>query len=157
MIRKLQAKDRKQLVEIVNGTSNFSQEEKLVAVELIDEAIANPNHEYYNVFVYEDEGVIAGYHCTGKRALTDGVYDMYWIVVDHKIQNKGIGKQLLDHVENFVKGKNGRWILAETSSKDNYTATRNFYMRNQYSIVAQIKDFYTINDDLIVFGKHIKT
>jgi len=157
MIRKLQAEDREQLVAIINGTANFSEEEKQVAVELIDEAIANPKHEYYNVYVQEDGNSLAGYHCVGKRALTDGVFDLYWIVVDSKVQNKGIGKQLLEHVENFVKEKKGRWILAETSSKDSYNATRNFYLRNNYSIVSQIKDFYTINDDLIVFGKHIKT
>ncbi|MCL4547440.1 MAG: GNAT family N-acetyltransferase [Bacteroidetes bacterium] len=157
MIRKLQADDRENLVSIIESTNNFSDEEKKIAMELIDEALGNPNHEYYNVFVYEDNGKIAGYHCTGKRALTDGVYDLYWIVVDQNIQNKGIGKQLLDHAENFVKENRGRWILAETSSKDSYDATRNFYMRNNYSIVSQIKDFYKINDNLIVFGKYIRT
>lgn len=156
MIRKLQSNDRTQLVEIVNGTDNFSPEEKSVAIELIDEAIGNPNHEYYNIFVYEEEGKIFGYHCTGKRALTEGTFDLFWIVVDSKVQNKGIGKKLLDHAESFVKENNGRWILAETSSKDNYEATRNFYFRNNYSIVAEIKDFYKVNDNLIVFGKYIK-
>ena len=157
MIRKLQASDRAQLVAIIENTHNFSEEEKKVAVELIDEAIANPNHEYYNVFVSENENKIDGYHCVGKRALTDGVFDLFWIVVDGSTQNKGIGKQLLDHSENFVKESNGRWILAETSSKDSYNATRNFYMRNKYSIVSQIKDFYSVDDNLIVFGKYIKT
>ncbi len=157
MIRKLQANDRAQLVAIIENTNNFSEEEKKVAIELIDEAIANPNHEYYNVFVSENENKIDGYHCVGKRALTDGVFDLFWIVVDSSTQNKGIGKQLLDHSENFVKESNGRWILAETSSKDSYNATRNFYMRNKYSIVSQIKDFYSVNDNLIVFGKYIKT
>lgn len=156
MIRKLQSKDRKQLVSIVEGIDNFNDEEKQIAVELIDEAISKPNHEYYNVYVFENEGKISGYHCVGKRALTDGVYDLYWIVVDPKSQNKGIGKKLLDHVEKFVKEENGRWILAETSSKESYNATRNFYHRNNYSIVAEIKDFYTINDNLVVFGKYIK-
>lgn len=157
MIRRLQADDRSILVSIINSTSNFSEEEKKVAVELIDEALANPQHEYYNVYVLLNNGTVAGYHCTGKRALTDGVFDMFWIVVDSNGQNQGVGKQLLEHAENFVKENNGRWILAETSSKESYNATRNFYMRNNYSIVAQIKDFYAINDNLIVFGKYLKT
>lgn len=156
MIRKLLYNDRSQLVTIVEETENFSQEEKQVAIELIDEAINNPNHEYYKTFVYEEDGKIYGYHCTGKRALTDGVFDLYWIVVDGKTQNKGLGKKLLEHAESFVKDNNGRWILAETSSKDNYNATRNFYLRNNYSIVAEIRDFYKVNDNLIVFGKYIK-
>lgn len=157
MIRKLQAEDRQQLVEMIDGTENFNSEEKSVAVELIDEAIEKPNHEYYNVYVFENEGKVLGYHCVGKRALTDGVFDLFWIVVGPNAQNLGVGKKLLEHSENLVKENNGRWILAETSSKDSYTATRNFYLRNNYSIVSQIKDFYSIGDNLIVFGKYLRT
>jgi GNAT superfamily N-acetyltransferase len=157
MIRRLQADDRDRLVSIVKCTINFSEEEKVVAVELIDEAIANPKHEYYNVFVSETEGRLAGYYCIGHRALTDGVFDLYWIVVDREIQNRGIGKLLLNHAENFARENFGRLVLAETSSKESYAATRNFYLRNNYSIISQIKDFYTINDNLIVFGKYFKT
>lgn len=156
MIRKLQSNDREHLVEIIAGTDNFTEEEKKVAVELIDEAVSNPNHEYYNVYVFENDGKILGYHCVGKRALTEGVYDLYWIVVAANTQNMGIGKKLLDHVEQFAKERNGSWILAETSSKDNYNATRNFYFRNNYTIVAEIKDFYKTKDNLIIFGKYIK-
>ena len=157
MISKLLAEDRQQLVDIIDGTNNFNPEEKSVAVELIDEAIEKPNHEYYNLYVFENEGKILGYHCVGKRALTDGVFDLYWIVVGPNAQNLGVGKKLLEHSENFAKENNGRWILAETSSKDSYTATRNFYLRNNYSIVSQIKDFYSVGDNLIVFGKYLRT
>lgn len=86
MIRKLQTEDRKQIVDIIDATDNFSSEEKLIAVELIDEAITKPDHEYYKIFVFEENGKILGYHCVGKRALTDGVFDLYWIVVDNKEQ-----------------------------------------------------------------------
>ncbi|KAF0160378.1 MAG: acetyltransferase gnat family [Ignavibacteria bacterium] len=137
MIRKLQAKDRQELADMINDTANFNAEEKSVAVEIIDEALSKPNHEYYNVFVFEREGKVLGYHCVGKRALTDGVFDLFWIVVGSNAQNLGVGKKLLEHTENFVKENNGRWILAETSSKDSYTATRNFYLRNNYSIVSR--------------------
>lgn len=155
MIRKLQSEDRNYLVATIESIKNFNEEEKKVAVELIDEVISNPNHEYYNIYVFQNDEEIAGYYCIGKRALTDGVYDLYWIVVDPKYQNKGIGKKLLAHAEEFVKERKGRWILAETSSKESYTATRNFYLRNYYSVIAEIKDFYTINDNLIIFGKYI--
>ena len=40
MIRKLLSKDREQLVKIVQGIDNFNEEEKKVAIELIDEGDA---------------------------------------------------------------------------------------------------------------------
>lgn len=157
MIRLLSTDHRTQLVDLIGRVENFSHEEKLTAVELIDETLlGNPGCSYI-VYVYEDTREVLGYYCIGKRYLTDGVYDLYWIVVDPKNQKGGVGSRLLEHAENFVKENKGRWILAETSSKESYLATRNFYLRNKYSIVSQIKDFYTIKDDLIVFGKYFNT
>lgn len=156
MIRKLRPEDREQINNIILSIEIFSEEEKDIALELIDEAIAKPSQDYYNIFVYEIGDKILGYHCTGKRALTEGVFDMYWIVVDPNSQNKGVGKELLLHVENYAKERKGTWIIAETSSRDSYTPTRNFYLRNKYTIISEIRDFYSMNDNLVVFGKYIK-
>jgi GNAT superfamily N-acetyltransferase len=153
VIRRLKQGDSKKLEKILKKVSNFNQQEVEVAMELVDIAENNPAQEDYNIYVYEKDGRIFGYHCTGKRPLTDAVFDMYWIVADPEATEKGIGKKLLKHAEEFVKQNNGRWLLAETSSKDSYTRTRNFYLRNNYSIVAEINDFYSIGDNLIVFGK----
>ena len=55
--------------------------------------------------------------------------------------------------DEYVVGSGGM-LLAETSSKDSYSATRNFYMRNNYSILFEINDFYSRGDGMIVFGKY---
>ena len=86
--------------------------------------------------------------------LTDGVFDLYWIASDPATSGKGIGKQLFEHAEEFVRSNNGRWLLAETSSKESYASTQNFYLRNKYSIISEIRDFYSVGDDLLVFGKY---
>lgn len=133
---------------------NFNDAEVRIAMELVNAAAADAEQTEYNVFVYEEEGNIIGYHCTGKRPLTDAVYDLYWIVTDPSHKNKGVGKTLLAHAEQFVTQLKGRWLLIETSSKENYEGTRNFYLRNNYSIISEINDFYTLGERLIVFGKY---
>lgn len=133
---------------------NFNDAEVRIAMELVNAAAADAEQTEYNVFVYEEEGNIIGYHCTGKRPLTDAVYDLYWIVTDPSHKNKGVGKTLLAHAEQFVTQLKGRWLLIETSSKESYEGTRNFYLRNNYSIISEINDFYTLGERLIVFGKY---
>ncbi len=155
MIRKLLKSDRPRLKEIIDSIDIFQDEEKTVAVELIDEAIINVEQDYYNIFVYEENNLLLGYHCTGHRALTDGVFDLYWIVVDPKFHHRNIGKALLNHAENFAKENNGNLLLVETSSKKTYERTRNFYIKNRYSQLAEIKDFYRKDDNLIIFGKYL--
>jgi aminoglycoside 6'-N-acetyltransferase I len=154
MIRRLKQDDVKKIEGILKLIPIFKDEEIKVAMELVNVAASEPKQTDYNVFVYDEDGMIIGYHCIGRRPLTDGVYDLYWIVTDPNYSKKGIGKKLLEHAEQFVEEKNGRWLIAETSSKDIYTATRNFYMRNNYSIISEINDFYSVGDGLVVFGKY---
>ena len=154
MIRKLKPDDVKNIETMLMSIPNFSNAEVSVAMELVNAAAVDANQTDYNVFVYEDKGDVIGYHCTGKRPLTDAVYDLYWIVTDPSHKNKGVGKALLTHAEQFVLQLKARWLLIETSSKDTYEGARNFYLRNNYSIISEINDFYTLGERLIVFGKY---
>lgn len=154
-IRRLESTDRPFLEEMLSDTSVFTPDETVVALELIDIALNNNEQTDYHIFVSETDGEVTGYHCTGRRPLTDGVYDLYWIVVKPGTAGKGIGSQLLRHAEEFVKELNGRWLLAETSSRDIYSKTRSFYEKNGYTVIAQIPDFYTLGDALMIFGKSL--
>jgi hypothetical protein len=60
-------------------------------------------------------------------------------------------------LKNLLKRNKGRWLLIETSSKSNYKSTRDFYLKNLYSKVAEIKDFYSKDDSLVIFGKYLIT
>ena len=152
-IRRLQPADRSSIEAILGKIEIFSGEEVSVAMELIDIAINIPAQQDYHIFVLEQDNQVTGYHCTGKRPLTEGTYDLYWIVVDPERAGKGSGTLLLKHAENFVAERNGRWLLAETSSRSGYEKTREFYRRNNYAVLANIADFYAKDDALYIFGK----
>jgi aminoglycoside 6'-N-acetyltransferase I len=154
MIRRIKQADVSAIEEILKKIPTFTPDEVDVAMELVNIAANNPLQEDYHIFVYEQDDRILGYHCSGKRPLTNGVYDLYWIASDPESGVKGIGKSLLEHAEAFVVENKGRLFLAETSSKESYLRTRNFYLRNNFSIVAQIENFYSEGDHLIVFGKY---
>ncbi len=153
MIRRIKPSDASKIEDIFTRIPNFSEEDVKVGMELVNIAANNNIQNDYNVYVYEDNDKVLGFHCTGKRPLTDGVYDLYWIAVDPDVQSKGVGNKLLVHAENFVKENNGRWILAETSSKESYEKTRDFYFRHNYKVIAEINDFYSVGANLLIFGK----
>lgn len=153
MIRRIKPSDRNFILNMLQRTKEFSNDEVNVAMELVDITLNNELQSDYNIFVYDEAEKVIGYHCTGKRPLTDGVFDLYWIVVDPVESGKGIGKKLLQHSENFVNENNGRWLLIETSSKELYENTRNFYIRNNYGLVASIDDFYKKGEAIFIYGK----
>ncbi len=156
VIRLLESRDRPSLEALLSDISVFSTEETSVALELIDFALNNPGQTDYLIYVLAQQDEVIGYHCTGKRPLTDGVYDLYWIVVNQQKAGKGSGSRLLRHAERLVNEAKGRWLLCETSSRAIYDKTRSFYAKNGYEVVASIPDFYSTGDALMIYGKSFK-
>jgi len=154
MIRKLISCDREKLLNILQKTENFNEEEIKIALELIDICLTNENQKDYEVFVDCENEEIRGYICFGPRPLTEQTYDLYWIAVNPVSQSKGIGTGLVEFMENLLKKKNARLVLIETSGKDSYEKERRFYEKISYSKLAEIKDFYSLGDSLIVYGKY---
>ncbi|CAN5548568.1 hypothetical protein BH10BAC5_BH10BAC5_09080 [soil metagenome] len=156
MIRPLVKEDREKILQILIDTKNFNEDEISVAMELIDVYLNNEDQKDYEIFT--DAGVgneVNGYICIGPRPLTEGTYDLYWIAVNPNSQSKGVGSGLVKHIEEHLKKQNGRLILIDTSGKESYEKERKFYEKNNYKKLVEIKDFYRVNDSLVVYGKYI--
>lgn len=155
-IRKMQPADRESVLSFIQATAMFTPAEVEVAMELIDIYLHNPQQKDYIVEVaVNTDNEAVGYVCYGPTPATDGTYDLYWIVVHPRYQGKGVGKQLLLHVEDMVRRSAGRLIIIETSSLAKYASTRQFYLNNAYVVAAQIKDFYRVGDDRVIFTKYL--
>jgi len=156
-IRKMLANDKDQLEKIIYNTPQFTTEERQCAVELIDIYNKQGEKSGYDFFVSADsEEKIFGYVCFGNIPLTDGCYDIYWIVVDGNIQNNGVGSQLLDAVESRLSDLNARKLFVETSSQKKYLSAQNFYRKKGFKVVSYIEDFYKIGDGKLVFLKNLE-
>ena len=154
-IRRAANADRERIRDILIATARFTRQEVGWAMELVDAALAHPERGEYSAYVLADDEVTHGYVLFGPTPMTDGVYDLYWIAVDPKQQGHGFGQLLLRFVENEVRRHAGRMLLIETSSKRSYAPTIRFYERAGYHEISRIKDFYRIEDDKVVFCKHL--
>lgn len=155
LIRKLIESDREKIKDILTDTNNFNEEEIKIALELIDIYIKDKEQKDYEIFIDEDENKIRGYVCIGQRPMTEGTYDLYWIAVNPNVQSRGVGSELIKYIEEYLKEKNGRLILIETSGKDSYEKERKFYEKNLYKELVEIKDFYKTGDSLVIYGKYL--
>jgi ribosomal protein S18 acetylase RimI-like enzyme len=157
-IRPIERPDRSRIEEIVISSERFNQEEIATALELVDEALEKGEKSGYIIRVLEvgkEHLSVQGYVCYGPTPLTQGVYDLYWIVADPAVQGKGFGRRLIGYVEGDVIKRGGRMLLIETSSQETYGPTIRFYKRAGFKLVARIKNFYRIGDDKLVFSKEL--
>ncbi|HET7152667.1 MAG TPA: GNAT family N-acetyltransferase [Candidatus Kapabacteria bacterium] len=156
MIRNLQPGDRAAIERMVRETGVFIEEEVAVAVELVDIALNDPKQEDYYFFVYDEGQGALGYVCLGPTPMTDGTFDLYWIAVAPEAQGKGIGQKLTARAEEFLVENDGRLMIVETSSKPSYDRTRKFYEDAGYVQLAEITNYYRLDDDLVIFGKYFR-
>jgi ribosomal protein S18 acetylase RimI-like enzyme len=154
--RRPRATDVDAIRKLAAAVGVFHAEEQSIAVELIEERLAQgPASGYHFVFA-ERAGQLVGYCAYGSIPLTRASYDLYWIVVDPAMQGMGVGRELLLLTERAVHEQEGQWLYIETSSRRPYARTRRFYERAGYREAARLRHFYAQNDHKVVFCKRIK-
>jgi ribosomal protein S18 acetylase RimI-like enzyme len=157
-IRPLRSGDMETLTTILRATDVFSEDEILIAVELMTAVATDERQKDYVIFVAADDADIAvGYVCIGPTPATYGTFDLYWIAVDPKRYGKGEAALLLRTAEEYIMARNGALIIVETSSTRKYERTRAFYCKNGYAELARIRQYYKPDDDLIIYGKYLST
>ena len=155
--------DRPRVEELLVATAAFSSEEVGVALELFDDchrepvgrpeqsegpAFSVPDYEFIGAF--DDDDTLIGYVCFGPTPATDGTYDLYWLAVDPAAQGRGAGRALVRWVERELELRGARLLVVETSSRADYSHTREFYARGGYTEAARVRDFYAPADDRII-------
>ncbi len=154
IIRKACLEDKPKILSMLASTSLFRNSELKVAEEVFDDAINEPDDEYKS-FVAEENGQVEGWICFGPAACTEGTYDIHWLVVTPLKQHNGVGTSLIRFAEDFIRNTKGRLITIETSSTHKYKLTRQFYEKLGYSRKAIIEQFYTPEDDKVVYAKAV--
>ena len=153
-VRPLQLRDRAPLHQLLTKDGLFTREEITVALELIDDALADPGGEYH-VLCAELDGALAGYVCYGETPMTDGTWDLFWIVTHPDARGNGVARALVARMEADLRAKGARLVRVETSRLDGYGAARSFYERMDYPVCAVMPDFYRPGDDLLVMLKRL--
>lgn len=154
-IREAGQRDRDALVSIIERTANLTREEKDCAEELLHIYLSDPGQTDYYFITALKGAVPAGYACYGGRPLAQGVYDLYWIIVDENMKGSGIGRALIEKTEEILCGLGGRMLVAETSGLAAYEASRGFYLGCGFAEEARIKEFYKPGDDIVFYVKRL--
>jgi GNAT superfamily N-acetyltransferase len=139
----------------VTSTGFFSNAEIEIAVELIEDRIAKGERSDYKFLFTDVDDQPIGYACYGEIAGTVGSYDLYWIVVHNEHRGKRIGRQLMNETERLIAARGGRRVYVETSSREQYEPTRQFYLKCGYAIDATLRDFYSPGDGKVILSKSL--
>jgi GNAT superfamily N-acetyltransferase len=140
--RELEASDIDDLMDIVKRTGVFTDEEVIVARDVLEEAVLGPDQTNYRSLVALLDERVVGYILWGRTPMTRQAYDLYWMAVDPDMHGRGIGRSLVESMEALINAEGGGIVRVETSGLPEYAATRVFYERTGYAEHNRIDDFY---------------
>jgi phosphoribosylaminoimidazole-succinocarboxamide synthase len=81
--------ERADIERITHAAGNFHAAELATPVELFDGYLRDPKVSGYNFLSAQRDGRVVGYACYGPTALTEGTYDLYWIVAEASAHGAG--------------------------------------------------------------------
>ena len=145
--------DKAEIGSLLASSGFFHPWEIEVAIELIDDRLARGAASEYLFLFAEAAGQIAGYACYGPVSMAPGRFELYWIAVEDSRRGQGIGKLLLARAQAHMRALGGKYVYSETSSRDRYRPTREFYRKQGYREVARVPLFYADDDDKVIFMK----
>lgn len=151
--RDLTPSDREPLEALIRATRFFNPEEIDVALELVDDRLANGDASHYRFLVGELGPQVAGYACWGPIPGTVAAADLYWIVVHPEFQGRRVGAALLRAAEEWMAAAGRTRVYVETSTRPQYLPTRAFYAVCGYELVSELVDFYAPGDGKATFLK----
>ncbi len=138
---------------IVVSTGFFNQEEVDIAVELITDRVDKGEKSDYKFIFLDLDGRTVGYSCYGHIMGTQESFDFYWLAVLQNLRGKGLGRLLTARTEEAILAAGGHRVYIETSSREQYIPTREFYLKIGYRVEAIIEDFYAPGDGKVILVK----
>lgn len=103
----------------------------------------------------EVDGEAIGFCYAAPEPLTDGTWNMLAIAVHPSRQSSGYGGAIVRRLETLLFDNGHRVLIADTSGKDEFAPTREFYRKSGYVEEARIRHFWAEGDDKVVFWKLI--
>lgn len=151
MIRLTNQQDLAALKEVIDSTGLFPSE---LLDDMTADFLSNPASTD-RWLTKEAGGVPIAVAYYAPERLTEGTYNLYLIAVRKEDQGKGIGAEMMRHVEKKLQQEGHRVLIVETSSLPEFEATRNFYKKLEYIQEATIHDFYKEGEHKIIFWKKL--
>ncbi len=157
MIRPVTSGDSEAVVWLAVASGLFPADETEPLDSMMAEYFGGNIDEGHACVIDEEQGEPIGVAYYQPRPVADRVWDLTMIAVRPDRQGRGLGPALLRCVEEDLRARGQRLLLAETSGTPQYGRARAFYAKLGYEEEARVRDYWKAGDDLVLFRKALNT
>jgi len=132
----------------------FFESEINICLQMMEETIEYDNEKSdYHWLIVEGDNNVVGFACFGKNIMTKDSWEIFWVAVEKRHKDKGIGSLILKEVERIAMGSRANRIWIQTSGKTKFNPTTLFFESKEYEKIASLPDFYAEGDPKVIFNK----
>ena len=150
MIRPAKESDFDALIDIATASGLFEPDQ----TEMLAGMLRSPG-ENDVWFTDEAENGPVGVAYLAPEKMTNGTWNLLFIAVHPDHQRQGRGKNILKHVQHWLRSKGERILLVETAGLDSFDYVRSFYAGDGFATEARVRDFYDVGVDKVIFRKSL--
>lgn len=153
IIRLLEEKDIPQIINIMAKEPGvFYDYDRKNAPLHFRSSLDTTDSRGHKYFVAEEDQKVVG--VTGVSYDTDGLgtYELSWTVVSPQYQKQGLGKKLLETVEQWLKQQKARTLWLKTSFS--YYKAIPFYRKMGFIEAGKIPGYFGKDDLIIMYKKY---
>ena len=141
--------DQDSVESLAIGTGLFAPGEW----QRVDFNTLKTDHRWIVAINTSDEIVGAAYFA--PEEVSHKLWNTFFLAVSRVSQGKGVGRFIMNWIENLAREEGLRTLIVETSSLESYSQARGFYQSLGYVKEAEIRDYYGPGDNKVVFWKSL--
>ena len=150
-IREVRKQDVEALKQVLDSSELFPSN---LLDDMISDYFNNPSSQDIWFTKIDSNTPVSIAYCAPEK-FTEGTYNLFAIGVRKDYQGKGIGREMMNYIEDLLKKQGHRILIVETSGKSEFELTRDFYHKCNYTKEATIREFWNKGDDKVVFWKKL--
>jgi ribosomal protein S18 acetylase RimI-like enzyme len=148
-IRLTRSEDLPALMKVLDETGLFPSD---ILPDMLGGSLSNGESD--DLWLTAEVGQKAvGFCYAVPEKLTDGTWNMLAIAVLPSQQGSGLGSAITQKLEDILRERGNRILIADTSGTKQFARTRKFYSKCGYSEESRIRDFWAAGDDKVTFRK----
>ena len=156
MIRQVEPKDTATTLAAAQDCGLFTPDELQTLREQLERTLsgASERDEFW-LADFDEAGAARAVAYCAAELMTDRVWNLLFIGVRTSEHRTGLGRALLQAVEERLEQAGQRMLIIETTNGEEFEGPRSFYSKHGYRQAATLEDFYADGADKIVFVKRL--